>query len=249
MVFEKAEVMEEEDAPRRINISELFFNIKYFLPRLNNAIIQYFESRTILHRDFSPNPTLYNPPIAPHLPHGLKSKLANPGTLAMLYLAIGRVKSVTMTRLYSSEQNGFSFNRLAYHWVGYNASTLLVCEARDAETNERFIIGAYCDDEMKDKARFHGNVNTCLFSLEPVFRIQRASSSGTNYQYLNTRHIQKSVYSCGLGFGGEYSDHKLWIDGDDIETKSTLKGIYDTYEVGILANMGRPFVVRQAHGS
>lgn len=134
MVFESVEDKGQLDESVRINISELFFNIKSSLPRLNNAIVQYFESRTILHKDYSPNPTLYNPPIAPHLPTGLKSKLLNPGTLAMLYLSISRTKSVTMTRLYSSEQHGFSFNRLAYHWVGYNASTIMVCEARDAET-------------------------------------------------------------------------------------------------------------------
>lgn len=82
---------------------------------------------------------------------------------------------------------------------------------------------------MKDKARFHGNVNNFMFSLEPIFNVYRASSSGTNYQYLNTWHIQKSVYGCGLGFGGEYSDHRLWIDADNLEKGSTLKTSDDTY--------------------
>lgn len=74
----------------------------------------------------------------------------------------------------------------------------------------------YCDEEIKDKARFHGNPNNCLFQLEPTFEVLRANGEGSNYQYMNSRKIEFSVYGCGIGFGGDYSDHRFWIDGEDI---------------------------------
>ena len=112
-------------------MQDFLLELRTIFPRINRAIVQYFESRTILHSKFSGNQTLYDPPIAPHLPPSIKSKFLNPGSLAMLYLSIDRLKSVTTTLLYSSDFNGFGVNRLAFHWTGYNAPTLLICGARD----------------------------------------------------------------------------------------------------------------------
>ena len=51
------------------------------------------------------------------------------------------------------------------------------------------------------------------------------------------------MYGCGLGFGGDYSDHKFWIDGDDIENQSYIKAQDSTYEIGHLAGKSKKIVV------
>ena len=98
---------------------------------------------------------------------------------------------------------------------------------------------------MKDRARFHGTNRNCFFTLEPKFAVLRATGEGNNYQYLNSRVIESSIYGCGLGFGGEYSDHRIWIDGSDIENRSHIRSNDETYEEGNLVGNSKSISVSQ----
>ncbi len=90
------------DEDKRMKAKALVVALRETFPRLNSVILQYFESRTVLHPDFTSNQILYDPPIAPHLPEATATKLLNPGSLAMLYLSISKLKGTKMTRLYNS---------------------------------------------------------------------------------------------------------------------------------------------------
>jgi hypothetical protein len=99
-------------------------------------------------------------------------------------------------------------------------------------------MGVWVEDEIKDRAKFHGNISTCMFCLSPHVKVSRTydSKGGTNYVYLNTTKIENSKLVCGLGFGGFLGEFKLFFDHENLETDSYLKPDDTTYELGFLAD-------------
>lgn len=51
---------------------------------------------------------------------------------------------------------------------------------------------------------------------------------------MNTLRIENSKYAQGLGFGGVFGEHRLWID-NDIETKSYARPKDNCFEIGYIA--------------
>jgi hypothetical protein len=99
-----------------------------------------------------------------------------------------------------------------------------------------YLLGAYLDCSIIDKARFHGNVNSCLFQVYPELKVFRTynNEGGENYVYLNSTKVENSDKQQGLGFGGGLGEFRLWID-NDMDTKSYLRPKDKTYDIGYLA--------------
>ncbi|KAG0746191.1 hypothetical protein G6F57_008818 [Rhizopus arrhizus] len=110
------------------------------------------------------------------------------------------------TRLYSSQQDGFSMNRFENHVFKYPGPTLLVMniEARaprrysiqntsDANKTQYMLVGVYVSQAWKNSKHFWGTHECFLFELEPHFDIYRPKSQNDHYIYYN--------HDTGVGFG------------------------------------------------
>ncbi|GMI54231.1 hypothetical protein ScalyP_jg1247, partial [Parmales sp. scaly parma] len=120
--------------------------------------------------------------------------------------------------IYSSSENGLSFNRLLSCLLGYEGSTILVIT--DVKTGGVFGAFTSSSSGFKESAQYDTvPSDTFLFSLHPTFKIMRAchSSSQRNYVYLNSKARSKGYDNLpwGLGFGGSLEGGaRLWISED-----------------------------------
>ncbi|RMX70119.1 hypothetical protein DD238_000242 [Peronospora effusa] len=135
----------------------------------------------------------------------------------------------SLSRLYTSAQDGLSFNRLSYHILGYSGPTLTVIQ--DAEGA---VFGMYGDTEWKESSRYYGGNGCFRFRMEPEISIYRVSTSGSNenYMYLNSKGF---ALPRGLGIGGSTEKFRLFLSEDlDEHSYTTPKCL--SFEPGRLSS-------------
>lgn len=150
--------------------------------------------------------------------------------LELLYYSTNKlaVISSALHKIYLSDTDGLSFNRIAASIAGYLGPMILVLKL-----SGNSIIGAYIGENLKDNAQISGSMDTFLYSLAGGFKTFKADygDGGGRYIYLNSK-LQKSIkFPIGLGFGGDKEDARLWIDGD-INNESYVRKTCSTYEHG-----------------
>eukprot|EP01037_Dinobryon_pediforme_P044097 gene44097-55607_t len=59
----------------------------------------------------------------------------------------------TWTRLYSTEIDGMSFNRVEHHILGYDGPTCILIKVRDSAGT---VLGAFAMERWKEQNRFYG---------------------------------------------------------------------------------------------
>ena len=130
-------------------------------------------------------------------------------------------------RLFSSEANGLSCNRLMHSILGYGGPTLILIRAK----NNLGTFGAYTFTSWThESGAFYGNSDCYLFRLGPdPFALYRPKGSGVmsmdteqtgskdetrNYQYFNPEARSKGYdgLAHGIGFGGTPEKPRLYID-------------------------------------
>ncbi|ETL42684.1 hypothetical protein F441_06705 [Phytophthora nicotianae CJ01A1] len=134
-----------------------------------------------------------------------------------------------LSRLYTSAQDGLSFNRLSYHILGYSGPTLTTI--RDTQGA---VFGMFCDTEWKESSRYYGGNGCFLFRLAPEIAIYRVSASGANenYMYLNSKGF---ALPRGLGMGGSTDKFRLFLSEDlDENSYTTAKCL--SFEPGRLSS-------------
>eukprot|EP01038_Epipyxis_sp_PR26KG_P016805 gene16805-23004_t len=132
-------------------------------------------------------------------------------------------------KLYTTEKDGLSFNRIVHHVLGYKGPTCLLIKCRDEAGT---VLGAYTNDHWKDQNRFFGSGSNILFTIHPRIRIYRSkASSNGSYQWLNTKSYGLPH---GMGFGGsaEGTGFRLFIP-DTLE-HCVARSSCPTYESGLL---------------
>ncbi|KAE8895904.1 hypothetical protein PF005_g180 [Phytophthora fragariae] len=135
----------------------------------------------------------------------------------------------SLRRLYTSAQDGLSFNRLSYHILGYSGPTLTVI--RDTQGA---VFGMFCDTEWKESSRYYGGNGCFLYRLAPEISIYRVSASGANenYMYLNSKGF---ALPRGLGMGGSTDKFRLFLSEDlDEHSYTTPKCL--SFEPGRLSS-------------
>jgi hypothetical protein len=114
-------------------------------------------------------------------------------------------------RLYCSDDDGMSFNRLYKAVAGYQGPTLVcIKDTRGA------VFGALADNGdqgWREENMFYGSPRSLLFAARPKLRICRSSTSalsGSNFMYLNSQAFDMPH---GMGFGGKIdgADFRLWL--------------------------------------
>ncbi|KAG2532987.1 hypothetical protein JM18_000843 [Phytophthora kernoviae] len=159
------------------------------------------------------------------------------------FVALATVNSSIQTslrRLYTSTQDGLSFNRLSYHILGYSGPTLVVI--RDTQGA---VFGMFCDTEWKESSRYYGGNGCFLFRMAPEISIYRvtASSANENYMYLNSKGF---ALPRGLGIGGSTDKFRLFLSEDlDENSYSTSKCL--SFEPGRLSS-NEKFVIDTIEG-
>ena len=137
-------------------------------------------------------------------------------------------------RLYSSEMDGRSFNRLEWSILGYQGPTMLI-----VKTDKGGILGAFSAATWQVKREFYGDKECFLFQLEPDFKIYRHQEGNkNNFMYLNSKNHQSPVdkeddLPHGLGFGGDKNHIRFFIP----ETFEHCSAVFmdRTFETGNLA--------------
>jgi hypothetical protein len=137
-------------------------------------------------------------------------------------------------RLYSSELDGRSFNRLEWALLGYEGPTMLV-----VKTDKDAIIGAFAHEPWKASINFHGCAECFLFQLQPELRIRWGSGPQDHFMYLHSGEQQSPLMPQldglphGIGFGGNTTSKPRLFIPDTLE-QCTAGFMDKTYEPGNL---------------
>ena len=158
-------------------------------------------------------------------------------------------------RLFSSEANGLSANRLMHSIFGYGGPTIIIIRSKDTTDEGKCgsgVFGAFTFTPWtEESSNFYGNSDCFLFRLGPdpmaVYRPTGGDVSGygtnnekqkedatRNYMYYNPEARSKGYdgLSHGIGFGGTHDLPRLFID--DVLDKCRAAREDLTYEKGPL---------------
>lgn len=125
------------------------------------------------------------------------------------------------TKLYTTSKDGFSFNRIMHHIIGFEGTTCFLIKCMDGR-----IFGAVAFDTWKESNQFFGSSRNILFSVHPHLNIIRSKpSSNGAYQWLNSNSYGSPH---GIGFGGTRERFRLFIP-DTLEN-CIIHGSCLTYE-------------------
>jgi hypothetical protein len=148
-----------------------------------------------------------------------------------------------MQRLYCSEADGRSFNRLEWSLLGYAGPTVLLVRTEKGE-----IIGAFASATWKDSFNYQGTSECFLFQLHPQFTVQWASGPQDHFMYMNSGQRHSSLTSPqleslphGIGFGGSITNKPRLFIPVTLEHCSAefLDRTYDAGEILPLDNLER----------
>lgn len=110
--------------------------------------------------------------------------------------------------MYTSLEDGLSFNRLQNALLGYSGPTLLILRSGRGD-----LFGAFTASSWKESKDFYGNSDCFLFQLLPRVAVYRPSGNETNFMYCNSfarsRGYDKQAH--GIGFGGSIREPRLFI--------------------------------------
>jgi hypothetical protein len=157
-----------------------------------------------------------------------------------------------MTRLYSSETDGRSFNRLEWSVAGYDGPTLLV-----VKTEQGAVVGAFTETPWKESVNYYGSSDCFLFQLCPNFQMCWPSGREDHFMYMHSSELRCPLSAPfdglphGIGFGGSLLTKPRFFIPDSLEHCSAayMDNSYetgdllpvssmDTFEVGVLELWG-----------
>lgn len=114
----------------------------------------------------------------------------------------------TWHRIYTSDSDGLSFNRLQLSLLGYGGPTLLIIK----ETGGG-VFGAFTRSQWKESKDFYGTSDCFLYQLLPSTNVCKPSGTGTNFMYCNSEARSKGYdgQAHGIGFGGNIDEPRIFI--------------------------------------
>jgi len=132
-------------------------------------------------------------------------------------------------RLYTSENDGVSFNRVSKSICGYSGPTLFLINSTCGGC-----FGAFCSSPWKESKEFYGASDCFLFRLLPNVNIFRARGMTRNFIYFNSEARSKGYdgLAHGIGFGGDANQPRLFISETFEDCYASSSDL--TYEEGDL---------------
>lgn len=117
-------------------------------------------------------------------------------------------------RLFTSDSDGLSFNRLLNALLGYSGPTLLILRESSQSNQPGGMFGAFTSTKWKEAKDFYGNSDCFLFRIQPSVAVYRPRSRGVdNYMYCNSESRSRGYdrQPHGIGFGGTVEKPRLFI--------------------------------------
>ena len=139
-----------------------------------------------------------------------------------------------MTRLYSTETDGRSFNRLEYSVLGYDGPTMITIKTKTGA-----VIGAYAETSWKDSMNYFGTDECFMYQLMPQLKVLRPTGNENNFMYMHSNELHNSPVMpvaasglpSGLGFGGNLDTKpRLFIPESLEDCSATFMD--KTYDIG-----------------
>jgi hypothetical protein len=129
--------------------------------------------------------------------------------LLFTFACLSSALAGTYHRLYTSDADGLSFNRLQNALLGYGGPTLIVIRPQNKDS----VFGAFTASPWKEGKDFYGNTDCFLFQVKPVTAVYRPTGNSQNYMYCNsfarTRGYDNLAH--GIGFGGTSDEPRLFL--------------------------------------
>lgn len=143
-----------------------------------------------------------------------------------------------LSLLYSDTEYMGSFDDLVTALEGYEAPTLILVKHVQKESGVSkypvHVFGGFASMPWKNRAEYHGDCGSFVFSLIPKFRKYYPTLKGQNFQYLNGQNAHNKKFVKGLAFGGANDEScRLWI-GDSMSVGTSTSPEDQTYEKGPL---------------
>ncbi len=195
------------DDPTMVTLDTFLTWAETTLPCLSSTM------ETFLHRIFFPDKP-YPPSRTQFLYPNLRRKhsafFPSPNDIKLFTLAsMSSSLGGAWHRLYTSDEDGLSFNRLQNALLGYSGPTILIIK----EADNGGVFGACTSTAWKESKDFYGNSDCFLFTVTPNVSVLRPRGAGTNYMYCNSESRSRGYdgQAHGIGFGGTTLKPRLFI--------------------------------------
>ncbi|CAN0273693.1 unnamed protein product [Ectocarpus sp. 8 AP-2014] len=211
-------------------------------PLLHHCLSTFIHTRCFLYGDarslglealpscaasFPPSLAVFSPPRPQQPSFLLDSHRAEIFGLALSTKAL----QGPWMRIYNSEEDGLSFNRVAFKLVGYGGPTMILIRERESGA----VWGGCADSPWKESNSFYGGEASFLFRLAPDFKIiphkmARRVQRNQNFQYLNLKGFSLPH---GFGMGGSTEAFRFFIP-EALDDKCVGRSACLTFEQGEL---------------
>lgn len=116
-------------------------------------------------------------------------------------------------RLYTSDSDGLSFNRLMNALLGYGGPTLLLIRSCSSNGCPGGVFGAFTASPWKESKDFYGNSDCFLFQVSPLTSVYRPTGNDQNFMYCNSSARSRGYdqQAHGIGFGGTTQQPRLFL--------------------------------------
>lgn len=207
---------------------ELFLNwAQETTPLLSSVLPTFFHQLLFADKAFPPSrtpflfPYFHNPAqnsfILGSPPNGTMPKPYSSFPFLFSFACMSNSLGGMWYRLFSSDADGMSFNRLLKSILGYSGPTLLIIKSTSGST-----FGAFTSSKWIESSSFYGTTACFLYQLEPVIHVYRPRMTvvdnsyginNANYMYCNPEARSKGYdgLAHGIGFGGDTQKPRLFI--------------------------------------
>jgi hypothetical protein len=178
---------------------------EYCAPMFASILSTFVWSIFSPNRPYPPSRTCFDFPV-PNLDSNMFESPRSP--LLFTFGCLSSSLRGTYFRLYTSDNDGLSFNRLQNALLGYSGPTLLVIRSAD-----NGIFGAFTASPWKESKDFYGDSDCFLFQIAPTTAVYRPTGNACNYMYCNSfaRSRGYDQQAHGLGFGGTVDEPRLFL--------------------------------------
>ncbi|GKY94404.1 hypothetical protein MPSEU_000406400 [Mayamaea pseudoterrestris] len=194
-----------------ITLDELIEWCDATAPLFASILPTFMHSIFFPDRPFPPSRTAFSFPYSLQ-ESSLFESLKSPRLFALA--CFSSALSGSFFRLYSSDHDGLSFNRLQNALVGYSGPTLIVIRSiASSKSSSNSVFGAFTASQWKESKDFYGLADCFLYQLSPRTCVYRPTGSNQRFMYLNPNSRSKGYdqQAHGLGFGGTVDQPRLFL--------------------------------------
>jgi len=185
---------------------ERFLSWTYKFPLFSSSFSTFLHHILFPEKPF---PASYSPLYLPNLNCQSSAFFSAPTSPYLFTFAcISPSFSGQWHRLYSTDHDGVSFNRLLNALHGYGGPTfILIRPSTDG------LFGAFSSSVWKESKDFYGDSGCFLYRMQPNVDIFRARGKKRNFVYCNPEARSKGYdgLAHGIGFGGTSNQPRLFI--------------------------------------